>query len=142
MKLKIIIVAGLIASLIACKATTSPNAAIIKTEEDFARMAAEKGIAAAFYFYADSNVVINANDSLIHGRNGVLNYYSKPFFKTATLTWHPDSVAVSSSNDLAYTYGKYQFISTDSTGKKVLFKGIFHTVWKKQPDDTWRFVWD
>ncbi len=67
-----------------CSAQPKTNIAkekrlVIKTEEDFAKMLAEKGAAAAFYFYADSNVVINrGNDSLSYGRAGVQHYYSKP----------------------------------------------------------------
>jgi len=142
MKVSTIIIAGLISLLLACNATTNPKDAVVKTEEDFEKMVAEKGIAEAFYYYADSNVVINANDSLIYGRKGVFNYYNKPIFKTAILKWHPDFVEVASNGDLAYTYGKYQYENTNSMGKKVTAKGIFHTVWKKQVDGTWRFVWD
>ena len=58
------------------------------------------------------------------------------------LVWKPDYVDVSESGDLAYTYGKYTFTSRDSTGRKVVSKGIFHTVWKRQEDGSWKFVWD
>ena len=96
-----------------------------------------------FYFYADSNVVIKrGDDSLIYGRAGVQHYYSKPAYKTAIIIWHPDFVDVSSSGDLAYTYGKYQYQNIDAAGKKVSASGIFHTVWKKQSNGSWRFVWD
>jgi ketosteroid isomerase-like protein len=30
----------------------------------------------------------------------------------------------------------------DSVGNKKDFKGIFHTVWKKQKDGSWKYVWD
>ena len=36
----------------------------------------------------------------------------------------------------------YVFSFIDSTGTTVADAGIFHTVWKIQPDGTWRFVWD
>jgi len=38
-------------------------------EKNFQKMTTEKGIAEAFWFYADSNAVIKReNDTLIHGR--------------------------------------------------------------------------
>lgn len=49
---------------------------IIQTEKDFEKMAAEKGIAAAFWYYADSNAVIRGNnDSLVQGKDGIKNFF-------------------------------------------------------------------
>lgn len=116
---------------------------IEQAEKDFDKMAAEKGIAEAFWFFADSNAVIKrGNDSLIHGKEGIRNFYSGDFYKKATVTWSPDFVDASASGDMGYTYGKYTWRSTDSMGKVLEAKGIFHTVWKKQPDGSWKYVWD
>ena len=50
---------------------------IFTTEKSFEKMAADSGIAAAFYFYADENAVINrGNDSLIFGKEQIKNYVS------------------------------------------------------------------
>lgn len=43
--------------------------------------------------------------------------------------------------DLGYTYGHYTYTTVDSTGKRIIYKGIFHSVWKKR-DGVWKFVWD
>ncbi len=132
----------------ACSPAATPegNAAeeIRKAEEDFAAMAKEKGVAEAFWFFADSNAVIKRqNDTLIHGKDQIKLYYSAPFFATAAVTWAPDFVAVAQSADLGYTYGKYTWQLKDSTGKvEQESKGIFHTVWKKQADGSWKYVWD
>ena len=54
---------------------------IQKAEADFNKMAADKGIAEAFWFYADSNATIKRDhDSLIHGKDGIRNYYSAPIY--------------------------------------------------------------
>ena len=116
---------------------------IEKAEKDFAQMAADKGIAEAFYFFADSNATIKRqNDTLIHGKEAIKIFYSAPFYQKATVKWSPDFVQVSENGDLGYTYGKYVWSSTDSTGKPITFKGVFHTVWKKQPDGSCKYVWD
>ena len=57
-------------------------------------------------------------------------------------SWKPDFVDVSSSGDLGYTYGQYTFIRLDSIGNETASQGIFHTVWKRQSDGNWRFVYD
>lgn len=117
--------------------------AIKKAESDFAKMAAEKGIKEAFAFYADSNAVIKReHDSLIHGIEGIRNYYSAPNYSAAKVTWAPDFTDASVTGDFGYTYGKYTWSAQDSTGKSIEYKGVFHTVWKKQADGSWKYVWD
>lgn len=116
---------------------------IFKVEEDFKNDAQSKGIAEAFYTYADSNAVIKReNDTLIIGKENIKNYYSNPKFKSATVTWKPDAVEVSKDGFMASTYGNYVWTVTDSVGNKKEFKGVFHTVWKRQKDGTWKYIWD
>jgi ketosteroid isomerase-like protein len=116
---------------------------IADAEKSFETMAAEKGIAEAFWFFADSNAVIKRqHDTLIQGRENIRKFYSAGFYTTASVKWSPDFIDVSSKGDLGYTYGKYIWQSKDSTGKAEEFRGVFHTVWKKQHDGTWKYVWD
>ena len=37
-----------------------------------------------------------------------------------------------------HSYGKYIWTSKDASGKEEISKGIFHTVWKKQKDGSWK----
>ena len=144
------VIASCLTAYLLCSCQTSKvderektESAIRKAEKDFETMAAEKSIAEAFWFFADSNAVIKRqNDSLIHGKEAIKNFYSADFYKTATVKWSPDFVESSNDGTIAYTYGKYIWQSKDSSGKVNEFKGIFHTVWKKQPDGTWKYVWD
>jgi ketosteroid isomerase-like protein len=116
---------------------------IAQAEKEFEKMAAEKGIAEAFYFFADSNAIIKRqNDTLIKGKENIRNFYSADFFQKASVTWSPDFIDVAENGDLGYTFGKYNWQSKDSSGKTNEFKGVFHTVWKKQKDGTWKYVWD
>lgn len=117
--------------------------AIRQAEKDFETMAAEKNIAEAFWYFADSNAVIKRqNDRLIHGKEAIKNYYSADYYKTASVKWSPDFVESSLDGTMAYTYGKYTWQLKDSSGKVDEFKGVFHTVWKKQSDGSWKYVWD
>ncbi|MGZ5210605.1 MAG: YybH family protein [Kaistella sp.] len=112
-------------------------------EKDFQKMTAEKGIMEAFWFYADSNAVMKReNDTLIHGRDAIRKYYSAPDYTQALVTWSPDFTNASEQGDFGYTYGKYTWQIKDSTGRMNEFKGVFHTVWKRQADGSWKFVWD
>jgi ketosteroid isomerase-like protein len=116
---------------------------IAEAEKDFARMAEEKSISEAFWYYADSNAVIKReNDTLVRGRQNIRNYYSRQFYQSAKVTWSPDFIEVSPDGNLGYSYGRYSWQVPDSSGKMIEFKGVFHTVWKRQKDGTWRYVWD
>jgi ketosteroid isomerase-like protein len=116
---------------------------ITKAEKDFETMAAEKGIAEAFWFFADSNAVIKrGNDSLIRGKEAIRNFYAAAYFKTASVKWSPDFVAASEDGNMGYTYGQYTWQSKDSSGTIKESHGVFHTVWKKQEGGSWKYVWD
>lgn len=116
---------------------------INEAEKSFAKMAAEKGIAEAFWFYADSNATIKRqNDTLIHGKENIRHYYADPFYANAKVNWSPDFTHASASGDMGYTYGKYTWQVTDSAGNVSETRGVFHTVWKKQADGSWKYVWD
>jgi|SRR5512138_264363 ketosteroid isomerase-like protein len=116
---------------------------IFRTEKAFEKMTAEKGIAEAFYFFADSNAVIKReNDTLISGKESIKIYYQKRNTTNATVNWTPDFIEVSESGDLGYTYGKYTWKIADSIGDTVEHKGVFHTVWKRQKNKEWKYVWD
>jgi ketosteroid isomerase-like protein len=115
---------------------------IINTEREFEKMAAERGLAEAFSFFVADSGVLNRGTHIIKGKNEVRKRYEKMTLKEVTLSWKPDYVDVASSCDLGYTYGKYIFTYRDSTGKLAEDRGIFHTVWKRQEDGSWRFVWD
>jgi ketosteroid isomerase-like protein len=116
---------------------------IVKAEKDFEKLVAEKGIAEGFYQFADSNAVIKReNDSLIIGKNNIKNYYQNSKYQNASVTWSPDDVAISDAGDMASSYGRYVWTFKDASGKEQVSKGIFHTVWKKQKDGSWKYIWD
>ncbi len=116
---------------------------IRKTEKAFSDMAQKEGVARAFETYCANDVVMMRNNKLIKGKDALKAYFSDQNSSVNfKLSWEPDFVDVSSSGDLGYTYGSYTLSYRDSTGKEIQNMGIFHTVWKRQPDQTWKFVWD
>jgi len=117
---------------------------IVEAEMNFSAMAAENGIPEAFLSYAADDVVLMRNNKLVVGKQDLIAYLeNQPVnVKNERLSWKPDFVDVSASGDLAYTYGQFIYSYTDSTGTIVENRGVFHTVWKRQHDGSWRYVWD
>lgn len=114
---------------------------ILEAERAFAKSAKENGVQAAFLEFAADSAALKRGGKVIVGHQAIMNEYAD-FPSTTTLTWEPDFIDVSSSGDLAYTYGKFQFTDIDSTGATVQRNGYFHTVWKRQADGTWKYVYD
>jgi uncharacterized protein (TIGR02246 family) len=115
---------------------------VLKTEKEFEACATKEGMSAAFTKFADDSAAINRKGKVIKGKQAIREFYEKQKASKDHLSWDADFVDVSSSCDMAYTYGSYTYTAIDSTGKETDYNGIFHTVWKKQTDGTWRYVWD
>jgi len=116
---------------------------VFQTEKSFEKMCADQGMQEAFYFFSsDSAVIKRQNDTLIVGKEHIKNYYSNPAFKMAKVTWTPDFIDVSESGDMAYSYGKYLWVIWNAEGDTAEFEGVFQTIWKRQPDGKWKYVWD
>jgi len=116
---------------------------IFLTEKAFEKMTSEKGIAEAFYYFAaEKAAILRENDTLIIGKENIKTYYEKRNSKNAKVNWTPDYIYVSDCGTLGYTYGKYIWKTENKDGNVVEIKGIFHTVWKKQNDNNWKYVWD
>ncbi len=133
---------------LACK--ESPNttkmdqwkAEIRTVEADFNAMAQKEGLVKAFAFYAAEDGVIRRQRKVIKGKNAIEQWYEDDVRPNESLTWEPSFIDVSKSGDLAYTYGTFVFKSMDTLGNIKTNTGIFHTVWKRQADGSWKFVWD
>lgn len=117
-------------------------AEIAAAETAFANMAKEEGVPAAFLAFAADDAVLMRNNSLIEGHDAMRAYFEKSTLDSVQLSWTPDKVVASKSGDLGYTYGKYQFSAVDTSGQVIRSEGIFHTVWQRQADGAWKFVWD
>ena len=115
---------------------------IMETEMAFAEMAKKEGIPKAFLNYAAEDAVLNRNNSIIKGKPAIEQYFEKQTLQEVQLEWLPDFIDVSAAGDLGYTFGKYNFSAKDTSGQVIESTGIFHTVWKRQEDGKWRFVWD
>lgn len=118
------------------------KAEIVRVEKAFNDMAQQEGLVKAFEFFAADDGVIRRGGEIIKGKEAISTWYQKDVQPDETLTWSPTFVDVSMSGDLAYTYGDFVFTYLDSLGSPIQNTGTFHTVWKRQADGDWKFVWD
>ncbi len=58
------------------------------------------------------------------------------------LTWTPTDAQMGPSGDMGYTWGHFEGRSKDSSGNPVLTSGRYMTIWRKEPDGSWKVVLD
>jgi ketosteroid isomerase-like protein len=94
--------------------------------------------------YAPDGTLMTPGNPVISGTDA-LDKGAKDLVADPALDMHfsADKVGVSESGDLAYTRGSFKLTVTDPTTRKpVTLTGSYVTVYKKQPDGSWKAVED
>ncbi len=117
--------------------------AMMQTDREFSEMSIAEGMRAAFVHYADDSVVVYRDGRVpIKGIDELRESYPAPREQGGTLSWQPTFADIAQSSDLGYTLGEWTFTAVDTAGLEQQSKGYYVTIWKKQPDGTWRFTFD
>ncbi len=115
---------------------------IHQVEQAFNDMAAEQGVQAAFLAFAADSAALNRNNRIIKGKAAIRDYFEQQTLRDVRLSWEPQFIDVSGDGTMGYTYGPYTFSARDTSGRIMESTGIFHTVWKRQANGTWKYVYD
>jgi ketosteroid isomerase-like protein len=114
--------------------------AIVETERAFSNASKEKGTRESFMaFIAEDGILFRP--TAVKGKQWMLEHPVPPSPKRGLLTWQPIVAGVSDAGDMGYTTGPWEF-KQDSHDEKPVAFGNFMTVWKKQPDGSWKFAVD
>ncbi len=132
--MRIFLVFGAIALAAACATTPAqPSvsaAPVIAAERAFAARGAEIGWVAAFREYAAPDGMVgdfeNAQQSLAQ----------TPDEGARNLFWWPAYAGIARSGDFGFTTGPF---SVDEARTP---RGQYFTVWRRQPDGSWKWIWD
>jgi ketosteroid isomerase-like protein len=118
------------------------KAEVAAAELAFSAMAQEKGVLAAFEHFAAPDVAFVATDPRKWRGPDAVREHMKGTPPNLKLSWAPLFVDVSDDGTLAYDYGRYESRLAGADGREVVRGGFFLTIWKRQPDGTWRYVMD
>ena len=111
-------------------------------ESEFMKAAAQHGSQGYLSYYADDAVEVPNGAPIIQGKVNIAKTMGFLDDKNNQLTWTPVGADISTSGDLGYTYGTYEFRSKDKDGKPVVDHGKYTSIWKKQRDGSWKVVLD
>lgn len=109
---------------------------MINTERAFARTAAEKGTRDAFLAFMSDESIVFAPGPV----NGKKSWEPRPS-RPGLLSWEPSYADISAAGDMGYDMGPWEFRPKGADDKPAAF-GHFMTIWKKQPDGTFKFALD
>jgi ketosteroid isomerase-like protein len=127
---------ALISAAGAQEGASADPSAVLEAEKTFARASSERGIRESFLqFFADDSIIFAPAPT-----NGKA-FYSKYDDKGAALSWEPLFATISKSGDLGVTTGPWQW-KKSKTDKRASAFGEFVSVWKKQPDQSWKVIVD
>jgi ketosteroid isomerase-like protein len=148
-KLSLVLVVFVAAAVFGWKARVSaepaekPSADTIKQfEAEFLKASVEKGSAGYLSFYADDAVELPNGADAIVGKANIAKTMGFLDDKNNHLTWSPVSAGISASGDLGYTWGTYEFRSKQKDANEFVEHGKYMTLWKKQPDGSWKVAVD
>jgi len=111
-------------------------------EDAFCAMAREKGLLAAFSHFAAPDVAfIDTDPRKFRGPAAVLERIG-PDRPGVSLTWSAMYTDVSDDGTLGYNYGRYSFSAKGKDGSVHTGAGFFLTIWKRQPDGSWKYFMD
>jgi len=116
-------------------AAAADPAPVIAAERAFAARAAEVGVTASFLeFMADDAIVFAPGPVNAKAFYGARPKSKPPKEGGTLLSWWPNWAGLARSGDLGFTTGP-----AEMNGKRSV---NYFTVWKKQPDGRWRWVYD
>lgn len=111
---------------------------VLKTDRDFSQMSLDSGMRAAFLHYcADDLIKLRQDTFPLFGKQELQNDLKNLPDSLIRLRWEP--VKAEASGTLGYTFGKWEMrLAVPDT----LMYGVYVTIWRKQPDGTWKYVLD
>jgi ketosteroid isomerase-like protein len=102
-------------------------------------MGKEKGLKEAFISFADPDAILLRDGSEpIRGIEAIAKSFG-PQIPGFVLNWEPEFARVADSGELGYTLGHFQALDAEG---KVLNKGTYTSVWKKNAAGAWRWLID
>jgi len=133
--------AGTLRHPLVTQAARDETRELLALDREFDAATARSGSEAWVSYFADDGVMMPAGQDMVIGKAAIRTYVSKSFEAAGfSLRWEP--VDGSASGGLGYTYGVYKSSRRTGDGKTSVSYGKYATIWRKQPDRSWKIAVD
>lgn len=110
-------------------------------EARFAKDVLERGGAGFAAWFAEDGVALGNGAKPLIGRVAIArsaNWSPQAY----QLIWTPTDAVMSPAGDMGYTWGHFEGHSKDANGNPITTSGRYMTIWRKEPDGSWKVVLD
>ncbi len=116
---------------------------VMQLSKEWSQTIASKDVDKIVSYWADDAFVMQAGQPPLKGKQAIRQMVEESFkIPGFSISWQPQSVEVSDNGDMAYMIENAQVSFTDSTGKTITINNNGVSIWRKQPDGTWKNVVD
>ncbi len=116
---------------------------LINVDKSWSEHSLQKGYHKSRIDFADNAATdLLEGEMPLHGINEIKEYAASHPDSTFTLIWKPLRCEVAASGELGYTFGGWTMKTKSKTGKDTLLFGDYMTVWKRQPNGSWKYIVD
>jgi ketosteroid isomerase-like protein len=110
---------------------------LVEADRAFARSVAQNRLAGWISGFAPNGRMVAGGEAYV-GAEGIRRQMLPAFADTSFhLSWDPTFAAVAGSGELGYTVGTYEE-SRRADGERVVERGTYLTVWRRQEDGVWK----
>lgn len=127
--------------LIGCATPRADPTVLLDADRAFAAAVADGGADAWASWFAEDGAMIQAGVGEIRGRAAIregVAYLDRP---GVALRWQPERADIAASGDLGWTTGPWE-LRSDGPDSPVATRGRYVSIWRRQPDGTWKVVMD
>ncbi|MDH5590020.1 MAG: DUF4440 domain-containing protein [Gemmatimonadota bacterium] len=123
--------------------STPPDSSVLmEADRAFAADVAESGREAWVSWFAADGSQILPDVGEIRGWDAIREIMAGLDDPTVSLTWEPLRADIAASGDLGWTTGAYRSERVGADGEVTVAQGRYVTIWRRQPDGSWKVVMD
>jgi ketosteroid isomerase-like protein len=113
---------------------------LMAADREFDSSTAANGVEGWVSHFTPTGIMMPAGSGLVVGQDAIRELMTKVLTPGFSIRWEPIDSAM--SGDLGYTYGVSKSVSVGEDGQPKVAWGKYLTVWRRQPDRTWKVVVD
>jgi ketosteroid isomerase-like protein len=116
---------------------------LLNLDREFDQAAADKGVEGWVAYFAENGSMLPEAGPPITGPEAI-HKAMEPLLsdRENSLRWQPTRADILIPGILGYTVGRFERRTRNPEGQRLLLKGTYCTIWRKQADGSWKIVLD
>lgn len=116
---------------------------LMSLDRQFDKATAEKGIEGWVAHFASNGSMLGDTSQPVTGHEAIRKAMEPAFSDpSSSLRWQPTRAKMMIPGVVGYTVGRYERKRKNKEGKMMVQSGSYTSVWRKQPDGSWKIILD